>query len=203
MAKLICFTCKLILLAMLLAAPTLAQERPNLIWIMADDLGYGDLGCYGQQVITTPSIDRMAREGLRFTQFYAGATVCAPSRSVLMTDSIMDTRVCAAMREPRIRKLKRCAKAIRPSRKSYNKPAIVRRWWANGVWVMQGLRKAACRASMALMSSSVFSINPMPTIITQIFCGAMRPGRLCPIRSSRLAKQALDILRQRCQSLCR
>lgn len=62
-----------------------AAERPNLIWIMADDLGYGDLGCYGQQVIRTPCLDRMAQEGMRFTQFYAGATVCAPSRSVLMT----------------------------------------------------------------------------------------------------------------------
>lgn len=60
-------------------------KRPNVIWIMADDLGYGDLGCYGQQVITTPQLDQMAAEGLRFTQFYAGATVCAPSRSVLMT----------------------------------------------------------------------------------------------------------------------
>jgi len=62
-----------------------AAPRPNLIWIMADDLGYGDLGCYGQKVITTPNIDRMAKEGMRFTHFYAGATVCAPSRSVLMT----------------------------------------------------------------------------------------------------------------------
>ncbi len=62
-----------------------AAEKPNLIWIMADDLGYGDLGCYGQKVIQTPRLDRMAAEGLRFTQFYAGATVCAPSRSVLMT----------------------------------------------------------------------------------------------------------------------
>ncbi|MCA9066540.1 MAG: arylsulfatase [Planctomycetaceae bacterium] len=62
-----------------------ADERPNLIWIMADDLGYGDLGCYGQTVIQTPHLDRMASEGMRFTQFYAGATVCAPSRSVLMT----------------------------------------------------------------------------------------------------------------------
>lgn len=63
----------------------LQGAQPNLIWIMADDLGYGDLGCYGQKVIQTPSIDRMAKEGLRFTHFYAGATVCAPSRSVLMT----------------------------------------------------------------------------------------------------------------------
>ncbi len=53
--------------------------------ILADDLGYGDLGCYGQKVIATPQIDRMAKEGMRFTHFYAGATVCAPSRSVLMT----------------------------------------------------------------------------------------------------------------------
>jgi len=60
-------------------------DRPNLIWIMADDLGYGEVGCYGQRLIQTPHLDRMAREGLRFTQFYAGATVCAPSRSVLMT----------------------------------------------------------------------------------------------------------------------
>lgn len=61
------------------------QCRPNIILILADDLGYGELGCYGQQVIATPQLDRMAREGLRFTHFYAGATVCAPSRSVLMT----------------------------------------------------------------------------------------------------------------------
>ena len=59
--------------------------RPNIIFILADDLGYGEVGCYGQQIIHTPRIDQMAREGMRFTQFYAGATVCAPSRSVLMT----------------------------------------------------------------------------------------------------------------------
>ena len=62
-----------------------AADRPNVIFILADDLGYGDLGSYGQQVIRTPALDRMAAEGIRFTQFYAGATVCAPSRSVLMT----------------------------------------------------------------------------------------------------------------------
>lgn len=62
-----------------------AADTPNLIFIMADDLGYGDLGCYGQKLIHTPRLDRMATEGMRFTQFYAGATVCAPSRCVLMT----------------------------------------------------------------------------------------------------------------------
>lgn len=62
-----------------------ASRGPNIIFIMADDLGYGDLGCYGQRWIRTPNIDQMAREGTRFTQAYAGAPVCAPSRSVLMT----------------------------------------------------------------------------------------------------------------------
>jgi len=60
-------------------------ERPNIIFILADDLGYGDLGCYGQKVIQTPCIDKMAEEGMRFTQCYAGSTVCAPSRCCLMT----------------------------------------------------------------------------------------------------------------------
>lgn len=59
--------------------------RPNIIFILADDLGYGDLGCYGQQKIATPNIDAMAGAGLRFTQFYAGTTVCAPSRASFMT----------------------------------------------------------------------------------------------------------------------
>ena len=73
--------------ALLLAGTcTLAAERkPNVIFILADDLGYGELGCYGQKLIQTPNLDRMAAEGMRFTQFYAGCTVCAPSRSVLMT----------------------------------------------------------------------------------------------------------------------
>ena len=63
-----------------------AQARkPNIVFIMADDLGYGHLGCYGQKHIKTPHIDRMAKEGVRFTQCYAGSAVCAPSRSVLMT----------------------------------------------------------------------------------------------------------------------
>ena len=60
-------------------------KRPNIIYILADDLGYGDLGCYGQKTIKTDNIDRMAAEGMRFTQHYAGSTVCAPSRCTLMT----------------------------------------------------------------------------------------------------------------------
>lgn len=58
---------------------------PNVVFILADDLGYGDVGCFGQKLIKTPSIDRLAAEGMRFTQAYAGSTVCAPSRCTLMT----------------------------------------------------------------------------------------------------------------------
>jgi arylsulfatase A-like enzyme len=60
-------------------------QKPNIVYILADDLGYGDLSCYGQKHFQTPNLDRMAREGMRFTQHYAGTTVCAPSRSSLMT----------------------------------------------------------------------------------------------------------------------
>lgn len=64
--------------------PPPAPRRPNIILILADDLGYGDLGCYGQAKIKTPNIDKLAEEGIRFTSFYAGSTVCAPSRAALM-----------------------------------------------------------------------------------------------------------------------
>jgi arylsulfatase A-like enzyme len=69
------------------AAPVLAQRRrkPNIVFIMADDLGLGDLGCYGQKIIRTPAIDSLAAHGMKFDTAYAGCTVCAPSRSVLMT----------------------------------------------------------------------------------------------------------------------
>ncbi len=64
---------------------TKATARPNIIYIMADDLGYGDLGAYGQTKIKTPHLDSLAKEGMRFTQHYAGATVCGPSRASLLT----------------------------------------------------------------------------------------------------------------------
>lgn len=60
-------------------------QKPNIIFILADDLGYGELGCYGQKLIETPNIDQLAQNGVRFTQHYAGSPVCAPSRCVLLT----------------------------------------------------------------------------------------------------------------------
>lgn len=61
------------------------MQKPNVILINCDDLGYGDLGCYGSPVNRTPAIDKLAREGVRFTSFYAASPVCSPSRAALMT----------------------------------------------------------------------------------------------------------------------
>ncbi|MCC8095529.1 MAG: sulfatase-like hydrolase/transferase, partial [Tannerellaceae bacterium] len=62
-----------------------ASDQPNIIFIYADDLGYGDLGCYGSQVNRTPNLDRMAAEGIRFTDFYSASSISSPSRAGLMT----------------------------------------------------------------------------------------------------------------------
>ena len=75
----------LLLIFGLAAAAGAAERGPNVIFVLADDLGYGDLGAYGQEKIRTPNIDRLAAEGMRFTQHYSGSPVCAPSRCVLMT----------------------------------------------------------------------------------------------------------------------
>ncbi len=79
------FYCVPLLLALPALAVAHAGERPNIIYILADDLGYGDLGSYGQQLIRTPRLDRMAADGMQFTQHYAGAASCHPSRCVLFT----------------------------------------------------------------------------------------------------------------------
>ncbi len=75
----------LLLAAVPLGASAASAAKPNIVVIFADDLGYGDLGCYGSPTIATPRLDRMAAEGLRFTDFYAAAEVCSPSRAALLT----------------------------------------------------------------------------------------------------------------------
>lgn len=78
----------LLLILLAVNLPTLLAQKPskpNIIFILADDLGYGDIGCYGQQKIETPNIDKLAKMGVRFTSFYSGSTVCAPARCSFMT----------------------------------------------------------------------------------------------------------------------
>lgn len=75
----------LLLLIWLGLIASASAQQPNIVLILADDLGYGELGCYGQQKIRTPHLDELARQGMRFTQHYSGAPVCAPSRCVLLT----------------------------------------------------------------------------------------------------------------------
>jgi len=72
-------------LLILVLAGWCSASPPNIIYILADDMGYGDLSCFGQSTLKTPNLDRMATEGMRFTQYYAGSTVCAPSRCTLLT----------------------------------------------------------------------------------------------------------------------
>lgn len=67
------------------AGAQIEEVRPNIIFILADDMGYGDLGCYGNEIIKTPHIDKLAEEGIRFTQNYAGSAVSSPSRCALLT----------------------------------------------------------------------------------------------------------------------
>ena len=74
-----------LLILIFLPSIVFAAGKPNIVFIMADDLGYNELGCYGQKWIKTPNIDRIAAEGIKFTQFYSGQAVCAPARCVLMT----------------------------------------------------------------------------------------------------------------------
>ena len=92
LARMLPFFSTLCLLALAIALsafegwrPSKGALRPNIIYVLADDLGYGELGSYGQKIIETPHLDALAAQGIRFTQHYAGAPVCAPSRCVLMT----------------------------------------------------------------------------------------------------------------------
>ena len=77
----------------------LSAEPPNVVILFADDLGYGDLGCYGHPSIRTPHLDRMAAEGMKFTSFYSAAEVCTPSRAALLTGRLpIRTGMCSDTR---------------------------------------------------------------------------------------------------------
>ena len=92
-----------LLLAVALFAPSLraadAPAKPNVVFVLSDDLAQGDVGCYGQKLIKTPHLDAMAKEGTRFTQAYCGTSVCAPSRASLMIGKHMGHSPIRANRE--------------------------------------------------------------------------------------------------------
>src|SRR3954451_18429984 len=75
----------LLALIVLLLATSAAPARPNVLFVLIDDMGYADLSCYGQKKVRTANIDRLAAEGVRFTQFYVNAPICSPSRVALLT----------------------------------------------------------------------------------------------------------------------
>src|SRR5215471_21211026 len=103
-----------------------AQTKPNIIFIQADDLGYGDLSCYGQRKFKTPNVDRLAAEGLRFTQYYAGSTVCAPSRSALMTGQHTGhTRIRGNARHPLLPEDVTVAEVLKSAK---YKTALIGKW---------------------------------------------------------------------------
>ncbi len=85
----ILFSAALLSSGLTMAQTTTAEKSPNVIYIMADDLGIGDLGCYGQRQIKTPNIDGIAQNGMKFMQHYSGSTVSAPSRCALITGKHM------------------------------------------------------------------------------------------------------------------
>ena len=72
-----------IALLLIISVTAIADTKPNVVYILADDLGMGDLSCYGQKKLKTPHIDRLSKEGMQFSNHYSGNTVCSPSRAVL------------------------------------------------------------------------------------------------------------------------
>ena len=149
-------------------------RKPNLVFILADDLGYGDLGCYGQKQIETPNIDRLAREGVRFTQFYAGSTVCAPSRCVLMTG--FHTGHCYIRGN--------AAQSLRPANHTVTQLLQSARY-TNGLFGKWGLGQVGPRAfrrAKTLTNSSGISTSTTRTITTRLI--SSRSSHASPSKTS-------------------
>jgi arylsulfatase A len=136
---------------------------PNIIFILSDDIAQGDLGCYGQKLIQTPRLDRMAAEGTRFTQAYCGTSVCAPSRASLITG--LHTGHCPIRGnwESRPKARSRCPPKRSPSRRSLKAPATPPPPSASGAWASS--TPPAARSSRASTISSATTASATPTVL--------------------------------------
>ena len=159
-----------------------AAEKPNIVFILADDLGYGDLGCYGQELIRTPKIDRMAAQGMRFTQCYAGSTVCAPSRCTLMTGyahrplhrSRQRHRAAAAGGPHRRRG---------PARTPATRPALIGKWGLGEAEIDRRSEQKRLRLFLSAFSIRLTRITIIPDFL-------WRNGEKAPIPGERAVENS-------------
>ena len=169
------------------ASSQASERKPNVIVFLADDLGYQELGCYGQKVIQTPSIDALAEKGLRMTQFYSGSPVCAPSRGMLLTGKHSGhAYVCATIATPRgwmPSKLNTngsfpantpCLPRRQPWLRRFMIKAMPRAPWASGGWVT--LAPRGTPTARALTCFTVSTARCMPTTITPLSLAQRHQG---------------------------
>ena len=154
------------------------QTRPNVVFILADDLGYGDLSCYGQEKFETPNIDRLAQNGMRFTQCYSGTTVSAPSRSCLITGT-HSTLLFAGTKSLLRKDNSHYRKTHRPSLMIFVMQVIVQVPLANG-----GLATSVRRVTLTNRESINFTditASCSPIVIIPTICGIMINVLICRI----------------------
>ena len=149
-----------------------ADEKPNIIYILADDLGYGDLSCYGQEKFETPNIDRLAEEGMKFLQHYSGSTVSAPSRSVLMTGLHTGHTQIRGNQEIQPEGQAPLDGSVVTVAELLQKRAIQRGPMVNGDWVIPDLREIPIIRD--LMNFTDTTVSGMPIVIIRNICGTTR-----------------------------
>ncbi|HSD28645.1 MAG TPA: sulfatase-like hydrolase/transferase, partial [Vicinamibacteria bacterium] len=180
----------LILLSTFLAAGTAVHcaprhPTPNVVFILADDLGYGDVGVHGQRLVRTPNIDRLAAQGLRFTDFYAGSTVCAPSRAVLMTGRHTGHASVAGTPAEARPPSRPCARASARSPISSGTPATRRRSSGSGGWARSARRALGRREPGPPLPERFDANGPLRRLKRALHEGGIRvpmiarwPGRI-------------------------
>ncbi len=167
------------------------STKPNIVVIFADDLGYGDLGCYGSPTIRTPHLDQMAAEGLRFTDFYSAAEVCTPSRAALLTGSCRFAVACAGLAACCFQTPKEgCPRQRSPSPRHSRKRAMPPHRLASGIsaftrdrvhWIRASIKVLACHTPMTWMLGPICrKARRVPqSTARRLECGAVAQWRGC------------------------